>query len=177
MSDRPSRADEVTGARGPLAWWTRRLPLPHRRNDPIYGKDGKRIGTRSYVPGIKSYSDTERPWVCWHFGRTNDSLWPPWRSTRLLGHVAVEMECAVCGHREVMAARIRRFGHPNPTGREHPIRTQFKLDHLHRDRGSPMSWAKPLLNPAAHKGGIDLDALAMRLEADLREATLDRAES
>ena len=43
-----------------------------------------------------------------------------------------------------------------------------KEGHLHRDQPHPMAWAKPLLNPAAHPGGIDLDLLAMRLEADLR---------
>lgn len=38
--------------------------------------------------------------------------------------------------------------------------------------GHPMSWAKPLRNPAAHPSGrLDLDLLAMRLEADLRAAT------
>lgn len=35
-----------------------------------------------------------------------------------------------------------------------------------------MAWARPLLNPAAHNvvGGIDLDLLAMRLQADLAAA-------
>lgn len=47
-------------------------------------------------------------------------------------------------------------------------RIKFLLAHLHRDQPHPMAWAKPLLNPAAHPGGIDLDLLAMRLEADLR---------
>jgi hypothetical protein len=34
----------------------------------------------------------------------------------------------------------------------------------------PMAWARPLLNPAAHVGGLDLDLLAMRLQADIRAA-------
>jgi hypothetical protein len=36
-----------------------------------------------------------------------------------------------------------------------------------------MSWAKPLANPAAHPGGLNLDLLGARLEADINEE-LDR---
>jgi hypothetical protein len=36
-----------------------------------------------------------------------------------------------------------------------------------------MSWAKPLLNPQAHEGGLNLDLLAARLEADINEGPPD----
>lgn len=150
-------------------WWARRLPLPRRRNDPIRSADGRRVGTTSYVPNIMRNSDTEMPWIVYLYGRTVDDFWPPWRSTRILGCAAIECECAVCGAREVVAGPIPRFGPVNPEGRQHPDRIRFKLAHLHRDRGPQMTWARPLLNPMA-AGGLDLDALAMRLEADLMAA-------
>jgi len=113
--------------------------------------------------------DTDEPWVVYHYGRTHDAFWPPWRSTRLLGYGLIECECAVCGKREVLKIRIPRFGPVIDRGK-HPKRIRFLLDHLHPDKGHPMSWAKPLLNPDAHPGGMNLDMLAMRLEAELREA-------
>ncbi len=133
---------------------------------------------RKIAPGVVSLTrkgeghyDTDLPWIVWFFGRTHDQFWPPWNSTRVLGRMCVELECAVCGERLRLWLRIPRFGAVNPERREHPARTRFKLDHIHKDRPSPFAWARPLLNPAAHgPGGIDLDALAMRLEADLREA-------
>lgn len=144
----------------PLSWWTRRLPHPAWKVEKIPG------GTRHSRPGESMY-DTDLPWVVYHYGRTVDPWWPIWRSVRVLGRAAVECECAVCGHSRVVVAPIPRFGPVNPEGREHPERTRFKLDHLHRERPHQMAWAKPLLNLAA-TGVIDLDLLAMRLEADLR---------
>lgn len=115
--------------------------------------------------------DTDQPWVVYRYGHTHDRFWPPWRSTRILGFAKVECECAVCGEVRIVKAPIPRFGNPNPSGEHHPERIRFLLDHLHRDtQRHPMSWAKPLLNPAAHRGGIDLGLLAMRLEADLAAA-------
>lgn len=120
----------------------------------------------------RSNYDTDQPWVVYHYGLTHDRFWPPWRSSRILGYARIECECAVCGVTEVVKARIPRFGDPNPSGQHHPERLRFLLDHLHRDlKVHPMAWAKPLLNPAAHQGGIDLDLLAMRLEADLNGAS------
>lgn len=143
---------------GAFAWWTKRLPLPARRTEKIPG------GTTSYRPG-KTTHDTEMPWIVYHYGRTVDLFWPPWRSTRVLGHAAIECECAVCGERHLVVGRIPRFG-PVPDRGEHPERVRFKLDHLHPDRPAQFAWARPLLNPHA-SGPLDLDALAMRLEADL----------
>lgn len=117
--------------------------------------------------------DVDQPWVAYHYGRTHDGWWPFWTSTRVIGRCKIECECAVCGYREVFTMKIPRFGSVNPEGRKHPLRLKFLAQHAHPDRGAPMSWAKPLLNPAAHPGGLDLEALAMRLEADINEALDD----
>ncbi len=80
------------------------------------------------------------------------------------------MECMVCGHKEVAILPIPRFGPvPEPSSGRHPARERFLAEHAHPDRGSPMSWARPLRNMAAHPGGLNLDALAMRLEADIND--------
>lgn len=84
----------------------------------------------------------------------------------LLAHVV--MECSVCGVTEDWTLRRGETPPELVIGRT-PARNSFLLKHLHFDRGAPMSWAKPLLNPAAHEGGIDPEALAMRLEADLND--------
>lgn len=127
---------------------------------------------RKIAPGVTVYKakrpgsgryDTEEPWICWWFLSTD-------RETRITGRMRVLVECAVCGQREKLRLRIPRFGPVNPSGREHPARTRFKLAHLHPDKPHAFAWARPLLNLAAHKGGVDLDLLKMRLEADLREA-------
>ncbi len=80
------------------------------------------------------------------------------------------MTCCVCGKRELIRPRIPRFGRvPEPPGGVHPERLAAMKRHAHSDRGAPMSWALPLRNPFG-TGGLDLDGLAMRLEADLNEA-------
>lgn len=115
--------------------------------------------------------DTDQPWVVYHYGLTHDGYWPPWSSTRFLGHSKIICECAICGDRSVLKMKMPRFGPvPEPKGGKHEQRIRYLLAHVHKDRPAPMAWAKPLLNPAAHAGGLDLDALAMRLEADLRDA-------
>jgi hypothetical protein len=118
--------------------------------------------------------ETSQPWVVYTYGRTHDKWWPFWNSTRVLGRMRIDLTCAVCGHREVATLRIPRFGEvPAPESGRHPRRERFLAQHVHPDRGAPMSWALPLLNPAAHQGGVNLDALAMRLEADLAEESSD----
>lgn len=108
--------------------------------------------------------DTDAPWVIWHFLSTD-------LRTRITGRSIIQMQCAVCGKRERLRFRIPRVGPvPLPKTGKHPVRLRFIRDHLHPDKGHPMSWAKPLLNPDAHRGGMDLNLLAMRLEADLNEA-------
>lgn len=114
--------------------------------------------------------ETSQPWVVWTIGRTHDVWWPIWTSTRVLGRARVDATCMVCGRHEVLTMRIPRFGPvPEPPGGRHAVRQRFLYDHAHPDRGAPMSWALPLLNLAAHPGGLSLDGLAMRLEADIRE--------
>lgn len=113
--------------------------------------------------------ETTQPWVIYRYGRTHDRWWPFWTSTRVLGRMCIVVECAVCGDRAVLWLRIPRFGQVNPGGGHHPARLRYLAEHAHPDRGAPMSWERPLLNPAAHPGGLNLDALAMRLEADMNE--------
>jgi hypothetical protein len=115
--------------------------------------------------------ETDQPWVVYRYGLTHDGWWPLWRSTRVLGRMKIVCECAICGDRTTLALRIPRFGTIKPPkGGKHVARLRYLMAHVHRDRPSPMAWARPLLNMAAHPGGLDLDALAMRLEADLRDA-------
>jgi DNA (cytosine-5)-methyltransferase 1 len=82
--------------------------------------------------------DTELPWIVYVYGRTQDRWWPFWNSTRVLGRMAVGCRCAVCGENHVVVTTIPRTG-PIPDTGEHPERTRFKLDHLHRDRPHPMN--------------------------------------
>jgi hypothetical protein len=114
--------------------------------------------------------ETTQPWVLYHYGRTHDKWWPFWNSTRVLGRALIGMECMVCGKFGIARIQIPRFGRvPTPEAGRHPVRKAFLTEHAHPDRGAPMSWAVPLANLAAHPGGLNLDALAMRLEADINE--------
>lgn len=110
--------------------------------------------------------EENQPWVVYHYGLTHDKWWPFWNSTRILGRGRIVMQCAVCGAEEIVSLKMPRFG-PVPDQGKHPARVRFLLEHAHPDRGAPMSWVRPLLNPAAMPDGIDLSALAMRLEADM----------
>ena len=112
--------------------------------------------------------ETGQPWVVYTFGRTHDQWWPAWNSTRVLGRACIVCQCAVCGDRTDMWLRIPRFG-AVPDAGHHPQRLAYLAEHAHPDKGAPMSWAMPLLNPAAIPGGVDLDALGMRLEVDISE--------
>jgi len=114
----------------------------------------------------KQTFEVGQPWVVYSYGRTHDLWWPFWNSTRWLGRACIVAECAVCGDRTPLWYRIPRFGPILDQG-PHPVRVAYLAEHAHPDRGSPMSWAKPLLNFEAHQGGLNLEALAMRLEADI----------
>ena len=117
---------------------------------------------------VRMTFEVTQPWVVYTYGLTHDGWWPLWNSTRVLGRARIVMECAVCGMRKIATIPMPRLGPvPQPASGRHPIREQFLAEHVHPYRGAPMSWARPLLNPAAHLDGIDLTALAMRLEADL----------
>lgn len=113
---------------------------------------------------MKTY-ERKQPWIIYRYGRTHDGYWPFWTSTHFLGRFCVEATCAVCGVTEEQWMKIPRFAEIEDKG-PHPRRVQFCVDHLHPDKGAPMSWAKPLLNPFVE---IVLDLLAMRLEADMNE--------
>jgi hypothetical protein len=124
------------------------------------------------VSGQSTY-ETGQPWVAYHYGRTHDLWWPLWSSTRVLGRCCIVCQCAVCGDTTPIWLRIPRFG-PIPEQGHHPKRLAYLKAHEHPDRGAPMSWKLPLLNPAAHPRGVDLDALAMRLEADMNDPSILR---
>ncbi len=114
--------------------------------------------------------ETTQPWVTYHYGLTHDGWWPFWNSTRVLGQMRMRLACMVCGDQTVISARIPRIGPvPEPKSGRHPLREKYLAAHAHPDRGHPMSWAVPLRNMAAHEGGLNLDLLATRLEADLNE--------
>lgn len=114
--------------------------------------------------------ETTQPWVVYVYGRTHDGWWPLWSSTRVLGRARIGLECCVCGRKEVASLRIPRFGQvPEPESGRHPARERFLREHAHPDRGAPMSWKRPLRNPAVFPGGLPLDQLAMRLEAGANE--------
>jgi hypothetical protein len=119
------------------------------------------------MSGGRTTYETAQPWVIYHYGRTHDAWWPFWSSTRVLGRACVEAECAVCGDRTPLWFRIPRFGEIVDRG-HHPKRVAYLAEHAHPDRPHPMAWAKPLLNWEAHQGGVNLDLLAMRLQADLK---------
>jgi hypothetical protein len=124
------------------------------------------------VSGQSAY-ETDQPWVTYHYGRTHDLWWPLWSSTRVLGRACIVVQCAVCGDTTPIWLRIPRFA-PIPDNGHHPKRLAYLKAHEHPDRGAPMSWQLPLLNPAAHPAGVDLDALAMRLEADMNDPSILR---
>jgi hypothetical protein len=123
------------------------------------------------VAGRDTY-ETTQPWVTYHYGLTHDKWWPFWNSTRVLGRFKIVMACMVCGDLTVCTLRIPRFGPvPEPATGRHPRRERYLVEHAHPDRGHPMSWAVPLRNMAAHRGGLNLDLLGARLEADLNEGS------
>jgi hypothetical protein len=119
---------------------------------------------------MDTYEESQ-PWVCYRYGLTHDGLWPFWSSTRFLGRSRIQVQCCVCGVQEVLTLRIPRWGKvPEPVSGRHPLREKFCADHAHPDRGAPMSWVRPLWNPAVFgPAGMSLDALALRLEADINE--------
>lgn len=114
----------------------------------------------------KQTAETTQPWVVYTYGLTHDLWWPFWNSTRVTGRAKIRMTCAICGERSVAKFKIPRFKQIVDQG-HHALRVAFLAKHVHLDRPHPMSWALPLLNPSTHQNGLDLDLLAMRLNADI----------
>src|SRR5262245_1963345 len=88
--------------------------------------------------------DTDQPWICWRFLNFD-------ARTRITGRSVILMDCCVCGEKRKVRIRMPRFGAVPDNGR-HPERLKFMFDHLHPDKGHPMSWAKPLRNPFPQGG-------------------------
>lgn len=110
------------------------------------------------------------PWVIYTYGRTHDEWWPFWNSTRILGRASIQMSCMVCGDVTVAWYKIPRIGPvPEPEGGKHPVRVKYLAEHVHLDRGHPLSWARPLENMNVYRDGLDLDLLAMRIEGDIND--------
>lgn len=110
--------------------------------------------------------DTDQPWVVYRYLSSDGE-------TRFTGRSRIQCQCAICGVQKTLVLKIPRIGPvKEPKNGKHVARLEFLQEHLHtkEHRQNPMSWAMPLLNPAAHTDGIDLDLLAMRLAADIREA-------
>lgn len=122
-------------------------------------------------------AESTQPWVIYTYGRTHDRWWPLWSSTRVLGRARIGMSCCVCGHTEIASLPMPRFGTvPKPTSGRHPARERFLTEHAHPDRGNPMSWSRPLRNVAVFgTAGVDMDLLAMRLQADVAEGRADES--
>lgn len=125
-------------------------------------------GSSSWATARRETYEVDAPWITWTWLSTD-------RETRFTGRMRMRMICCVCGKHEMIRPRIPRFGPvPVPKGGRHPERIKAIQRHLHPGKGHPMSWALPLRNWDAHgAAGIDVDLLAMRLEADLNEAPGD----
>lgn len=143
--------------------------------------DGHRCHRPRFHPGRHSHRDgpTHRSWSTESTKRETyeiDAPWVTWtwlssdRETRITGRSRLKLTCCVCGKREIVRVPIPRIGPVTPpSGGVHPARIAAKERHAHPDRGHPMSWALPMRNPDAHPGGLNIDLLAARLEADINE--------
>jgi hypothetical protein len=117
---------------------------------------------------VMERAESTMPWLIWTYGLTHDKWWPFWNSTRVLGYCRIQMSCCICGKREVAKLRLPHFGDIPDRG-HHPERLRFMSEHVHPERPPVMTWVLPLKNMNAVQmfGGLDLDALAMRLQADI----------
>lgn len=93
------------------------------------------------------------------------------------GQSKVIFECCICGVLEEKAFHLPPEGDPiwktidpkEGTPESKKLRQEFQLAHLHEDRQSDpvLTWAKPLRNPSAIWGGINLQQLKRRLLTEL----------
>lgn len=111
-----------------------------------------------------------QPWVIYVYGRTVDTWWPPWRSTRVLGYAEIECQCCICGDRTVLRIPIPRFG-PIVDRGPHPLRQQYLERHRHpMQTTAPETWVWPLRNPAAHGDTLDILRDVANKAASMRRA-------
>lgn len=133
---------------------------PATRHEARRGRSTRSWSTESTK---RETYETTAPWVTWTWLSSD-------RETRITGRMRHKLTCCVCGKREIVRTPIPRWGPITPPpGGVHPSRLAAVERHAHPDRGHPMSWAIPLRNPGAHRGGLDLDLMAMRLQADVDE--------
>lgn len=104
--------------------------------------------------------ETEQPWIIYTYPYTDAVC------AKKGLQAFVSMQCAVCGEQIHWAPKIGEELPEYIDGRA-PVRIDFCQLHIHPEKGHPMSWSMPLLNPAVHEEGIDLTLLTMRLEADI----------
>lgn len=113
---------------------------------------------------------TDQPWIVIEYPLTDRE------ADILVGEDFVLLHCAICGDRtrwdftlpskgDPVWDRIGETGHPE--GRK---RTDaYRIDHLHEvlQKENPLiSWARPLLNPAALKAWGSLDDLKRKIEKE-----------
>lgn len=78
--------------------------------------------------------------------------------------------CAICGDMTPYDYILPKEPREDPDAVR--FRKQYQLDHIHpkRSQQDPMkAWERPLLNPDALKGGIDIQGLADRLWRELNK--------
>lgn len=94
------------------------------------------------------------------------------------GRSRVRLECCICGQREVKDFILPAEDDPiwdvidprEGTPEAKVIKQEFQLTHVHEDRqgkSAMLTWARPLKNPAALKGGIDVRELKQRLMLEI----------
>lgn len=103
--------------------------------------------------------ETTQPWVVYVYGRTHDLWWPPWSSTRVLGHMKIECQCCICGDSTVLKLKMPRFGPIEDRGR-HAARVAYLEKHRHPlQQTAPETWVWPLRNAAALRGDDFMDIM------------------
>jgi hypothetical protein len=108
-----------------------------------------------------------QPWIVMNF---------PEDDNRADANSLVIFQCAICGDRTEQ--RFSLPGADDPIWQNldsekgipeaYALRVAYQTEHLHADKsGDVWSWSMPLLNPAAHPGGVNTVKLAERLKKEL----------
>lgn len=110
-------------------------------------------------------AETTQPWVIYTYPRSD-------AEADRLGKALIVIECAVCGeveHCEFPLPTAEECAKIEP-GYKHPLRVAFLAKHTHRPLPHALTWAKPLLNVAAHNETLDvLEAVARNAAEGLSE--------